>query len=167
MSATAFQITCVSIVYSTVYSSAYKKHQSSTSLAFGREIHRWPVNSPHKGPVTREMFPFDDVIMTHWGWDKIAAISQVIFKRISVKETVWILIENSLKFFGNGSIDNTSALVQVMACHMVSVFHIWRHQRRVERARNAIDDVAIANPTAAQIRGRCIRVYCLFNNCFC
>ena len=23
-----------------------------------------PVNSPHKGPVTREMFPFDDVIMT-------------------------------------------------------------------------------------------------------
>ena len=24
---------------------------------------RWPVNSPHKGPVTRQMFPFDDVIM--------------------------------------------------------------------------------------------------------
>ena len=23
----------------------------------------WPVNSPHKGPVTRKMFPFDDVIM--------------------------------------------------------------------------------------------------------
>ena len=23
-----------------------------------------PVNSPHKGPVTRKMFPFDDVIMT-------------------------------------------------------------------------------------------------------
>ena len=29
----------------------------------GRGIHRWPVNSPHKGPVTRKMFPFDDVIM--------------------------------------------------------------------------------------------------------
>ena len=27
------------------------------------EIHRCPVNSPHKGPVTRKMFPFDDVIM--------------------------------------------------------------------------------------------------------
>ena len=25
-----------------------------------------PVNSPHKGPVTREMFPFDDVIMYSW-----------------------------------------------------------------------------------------------------
>ena len=23
----------------------------------------WPVNSPHKWPVTRKMFPFDDVIM--------------------------------------------------------------------------------------------------------
>ena len=28
-----------------------------------RGIHRWPVNSPHKRPVTRKMFPSDDVIM--------------------------------------------------------------------------------------------------------
>ena len=40
-----------------------RKHQSSASLAFVRGIHRWPVNSPHKGPVTRKMFPFDDIIM--------------------------------------------------------------------------------------------------------
>ena len=26
-------------------------------------IHRWPVNSLHKGPVTWKMFPFDDVII--------------------------------------------------------------------------------------------------------
>ena len=26
-------------------------------------IHRGPVNSPHKWPVTRKMFPFNDVIM--------------------------------------------------------------------------------------------------------
>ena len=32
-------------------------------LPFVWEIHRWPVNSPHKGPVTRKMFPFEDVIM--------------------------------------------------------------------------------------------------------
>ena len=52
------------IVYSTVYSGTdHRKHQSSTSLAFVRGIHRWPVNSPHKWPVTRKMFPFDDVIM--------------------------------------------------------------------------------------------------------
>ena len=40
-----------------------KKHKSSASLAFVRGIHRWPVNSPHKGPVTRKRFPFDDVII--------------------------------------------------------------------------------------------------------
>ena len=28
-----------------------------------RGIHRWLVNSPHKGPVRRKMFPFDDAIM--------------------------------------------------------------------------------------------------------
>ena len=27
-------------------------------------IHWWPVNSPHKGPVTRKIFPFDDGIMS-------------------------------------------------------------------------------------------------------
>ena len=32
-----------------------------TGLCAG--IHRRPVNSPHKWPVTRKMFPFDDVIM--------------------------------------------------------------------------------------------------------
>ena len=64
MSSMASQITSVSIVYSTVYSGAdQRKHQSYATLAFVRVIHRWPVNSPHKGPVTRKMFPFDDVIM--------------------------------------------------------------------------------------------------------
>ena len=40
-----------------------KKHQSTASLAFVRGSHRGPVNSPHKWPVTRKMFPFDNVIM--------------------------------------------------------------------------------------------------------
>ena len=40
-----------------------RNHQCFASLAFVRGIHRWPVNSPHKGPVTRKMIPFDDVIM--------------------------------------------------------------------------------------------------------
>ena len=52
------------IIYSAVYSGAnQRKHQSPTSLAFVRGIHPWLVNSPHKGPITREMFPFDDVTM--------------------------------------------------------------------------------------------------------
>ena len=64
MGAMASQIISLTIVYSTVYSGTYqRKHQCSTSLAFVRGIHLWPVNSPHKGPVTRKMFQFDDVIM--------------------------------------------------------------------------------------------------------
>ena len=64
MSAMVSKITSLAIVYSTVYSGAdQRKHQSSTSLAFVREIHRWPMNFSRTGPVTRKMFPSDDVIM--------------------------------------------------------------------------------------------------------
>ena len=56
MSAIAYQTTHVSIVYSTVCSGAdQRKHKSSASLAFVKEI--------HKGPVTRKNIPLDDVIM--------------------------------------------------------------------------------------------------------
>ena len=66
MGTMASQVTSFTIVYSIVYSGPdQRKHQSSASLAFVRGIHRGPVNSPHKGPVTRKMFSFDDVIMIH------------------------------------------------------------------------------------------------------
>ena len=65
MGAMTSQITSLTIGNSTVYPGAdQRKHQSSASLAFVRGIHRGPVNSPHKVPVTRKMFPFDDVIMS-------------------------------------------------------------------------------------------------------
>ena len=60
MGTIASQINSVSIVYLTVSMDAdQRKHQSSASLDFVRGIHR----EPHKWPVTRKMFPFDDVIM--------------------------------------------------------------------------------------------------------
>ena len=65
MSAIASQITSLTIVCSTVYSGADQRwHQSSASLAFVSGIHRWPVNSPHKWPLTRKMLPFDYFIMS-------------------------------------------------------------------------------------------------------
>ena len=68
MNTIASQIISLTIVYSTVYSDAdQRKYQSSASLAFVRGIHRRAVNSPHKWPVTRKMFPFDDVIMVLMG----------------------------------------------------------------------------------------------------
>ena len=63
MSAIASQITSITIVYWTVDSDAdQRKHKSSASLGF------WAGNSPgtgefpHKWPVTRKIFPFDDIM---------------------------------------------------------------------------------------------------------
>ena len=64
MSAVTSRISNLTIVYSTIYSrSDQRKHQSSASRAFVRGSHRWLVNTPHQGPVTWKMFPFDDVIV--------------------------------------------------------------------------------------------------------
>ena len=68
MGAIASQITSLTIVYWNVYSAAdQRKHQSSASLAFVWGLHRGPVKSPHKWPVTRKTVPFDDVIMSWIG----------------------------------------------------------------------------------------------------
>ena len=57
MGTIASQITSLTIVYSAVYSGAdQSKHQSSASLAFVWGIHRGPVNSPHKWPLTLKCF---------------------------------------------------------------------------------------------------------------
>ena len=83
MGAMVSQITSLNIVYSAVYSGAdQRKHQSSTSLAFVRGIHRGPVNSRHKGPVTRKMFPFDDIIMTGYNDIQIHCLIQIVQERI-------------------------------------------------------------------------------------
>ena len=63
MGAVASQITSLAVAYSIVFSGAdQRKHQSSSSLDFVWGIHRWPVKSPHQGPVTLKMILFDDVI---------------------------------------------------------------------------------------------------------
>ena len=74
MGVIASQITSLTIVYSIVYSGAdHRKHQSSASLAFVWGTHQGPVNSPHKWPVTRKIFPFHDVII------KLASLLQTAF----------------------------------------------------------------------------------------
>ena len=69
MSAMASHITTVSIISSTVCSGAdQRKHQSFVSLAFVIGIYRWPVDSPHKGLVTRKIFLYHDFIMHNFGF---------------------------------------------------------------------------------------------------
>ena len=107
MGTIASQITSLTSVYSTVYSGAdQSKHQSSASLAFVWGIHREPVNSPHKWPVTRKMFPFDDVIMKN-----------VIFKQMKRFEFLSVSCEA----------DDRSALVPILA--------YCRQQQAITRAK--------------------------------
>ena len=92
MGAMASQITSLTIVYSIVHSGVdERKHQSSASLAFVRGIHRSPVNSPHKGPVTRKMFPFDDVIMFSWDVPAASIFLNIFFAVASSPHQPWNL----------------------------------------------------------------------------
>ena len=76
MSMMASQITSITIVRSTVYSNKTPKVRLTGLF---RGIHRWPMNSPHKGPVTREMFPFDDVIMDRGNHMQISCWKSLTF----------------------------------------------------------------------------------------
>ena len=72
MSAMASQNSSISTVLAVCSVAHQRNHQSSASLAFVRGIHRWPVDSPHKGPVTRKIFPIwwrhhDQVISLYHG----------------------------------------------------------------------------------------------------
>ena len=93
MSTIASQITSLTIVYATVYSGAdQRKHQSSASLAFVQG----PVNSPHKGPVTRKMFPFDDVTM---GYSTVCITKHMWLSRLASSD--WGKISHILDFRHN------------------------------------------------------------------
>ena len=142
MSTMASQITSLVIVCSNVYSGAdQRKHQSSASLAFVWGIHRWPVNSPHKGPVPRKLFPFDGVIMCRALYlAALRAASSIVESRCCralspVYTACWgPLIHSSLKnntnrtltLWPNDSIwrrKSGSALAQVMACCLTAPSH--------------------------------------------
>ena len=117
MSKIASQITSLTIVYWTVYSGPDQtKHQISASPAFVPGNHRGPVNSPHKWPVTRKMFPFEDVIIASsakvheffrkfWQWYAVTVllscpiIFNIIIPRSYEDTRGFDLIITSVKYF--------------------------------------------------------------------
>ena len=82
-----------------LFRSRSKKHQSSVSLAFVQGMHQWTVNSLHKGPLMRKMFPFDDVIMDltrvgrcQWfpgSWLFSVADTRLLLMHILTNENKW------------------------------------------------------------------------------
>ena len=124
MSAMASRITGVSLVCSTVCSDAdQRKPQSSTPLAFVRGMPQWPVDSPHKGPVMRKMFPIDDVIVNF-----ASIISERMLSTKFMSNTWWM---------SQISFHDKSTLGQVMA---------WRHQPVIEHNCQVTLDISIQEP---------------------
>ena len=92
------RITSLTTVYSTVYSGADQtKDLSSASLAFVWGVHQWPVNSPHKWPLTRKMFPFDYVIMVFRA--RICELNFVHFCFDCLMERVLLEINETIAVF--------------------------------------------------------------------
>ena len=113
-SAMVSQITSLTIVYSTFYSvSDQSKHQCSASLAFVRGIHRWPVNSPHKRPVTRKCF---HLMTSSWVPGRCGSN----FKSVVSQPMLWInfmsiFCEIALEWMLQNTFDVKSRLVLVKA----------------------------------------------------
>ena len=88
MCAIASQITSISTVYSAVCSGTHQRnHQSSELLAFVSGDHWWLVESPHKGPVTRKMFQFDDVIIWYIMWLTYVCVMFTSYFRVNLLQT--------------------------------------------------------------------------------
>ena len=76
-------------------------------------IHQGPVNSPHKWPVTRKMFPFDDVIMTDQNATSLTLENLNVICRMAA---IWPNVSNS-------------HTVILAGCECVNMDHTrWRHQ---------------------------------------
>ena len=74
----------------------WKKTPKPRVPGFVWGIHRWPVNSPHKGPVARKMLPFEYVIMF------------LTAECTANKKTIWTNL--------NHSMDNQLKLSQNVGC---------------------------------------------------
>ena len=105
-----------------------RKHQSSASLVFVRGSHRWHMNSPHKWPVTRKMFPFDDVIMSESYLTCVPTIFLLAWPKCTINYTlnvyiIWTLFPTFLWYTPDGN-----NMPSTQPCkHILSLFHHRSH----------------------------------------
>ena len=139
MGTMASQISSLANVYSTVHSGVdQRKHQSPASLVFVWGIYQWLVNSSHKWPVTRKMFPFDNVMMQSinmWWCSKIREVK-------NFKWSFWILRAFSEFFEMRENVPVSILMLQAEMSDNIEVpkyyFPWWRHQMETFSALLAI-----------------------------
>ena len=94
-------------------------------------IHRWPVNSPHKGPVTWKMFPFDETIMNRV-CEMAAILSRGWKVNVAADGKIWHLINAIYRIgFCFTSMNNVfhSAMITAEKKSMTNSLR-WRHSGR-------------------------------------
>ena len=136
MGTMASQITSRLFTPSFIQVQIKKKHQSSASLACVWGIHLWPVNSPHKGPLTRKMFPINDVIMCQsmqcstnppsWclRWVKLC------FRWVKIFKTFWNCVLLVRIFLRMGDMES---LCRTLSCHPAISLHLQdRHIQHIK-----------------------------------
>ena len=69
--------------------------------------------------------------LTHWGRDKMDAVSQTTFSSAFFNENVWIPIKISLKFVPRGPSSNIPALVRIMAWRRQATSHYLKQWRLI------------------------------------
>ena len=181
MGAIATQITSLTNVYSTVYSGGdQSKHQSSASLALVWGFHRWPVNSPHKGPVTRKMFSFDDAIMSGstmiivlWWGDIIPEwnddmMQGYIMRRVWLPHDyfmIWSRFPHYLSFMRGVHQSSLDSPQKRLHCYDVSMLLAWKLCCTTSRVTGDLRRHD-AHVTSLQCRGynHCLKVYSTLNN---
>ena len=87
-------------------------------------IHRWPVNSPHKGPVTRKMFPFEDVIMQIRQTEDIVGYAKDTFRYVCM------IYQSALQWRHMG-VMATQITGHSTVCSGPTIWSVW-HQRKYQ-----------------------------------
>ena len=138
------QITSVRVVYSIVYSDADQRKTSKLSVTgHCGGISPGPVNSPHKGPVTRKMFPFDDAIMKNQATSMDNA-NQIYILLNQFLKKILNLLWSEIHYITPPAADawppnrrqansNDHACLTVIwvtkeACHVTNKFWFWWHR---------------------------------------
>ena len=116
MSSMASQITGVSIfLHNCLFRCRSKKTSKLRVNGFVQGIHEWPANSPHKRPVTREICPFNYVIINA----VTARIHGLCWREMwaTISETNYEHLTTHMKHEQNGRHFQMHFLVRKYSCH--------------------------------------------------
>ena len=86
-------------------------------------IHQWPMNSPHKWPVTRKMFLFNDVIM----WLCLMQLEWYFCRRLFISNNLGV--PNGGLPWGRGTLPCVHKSFQPTNRQFVDIEYVWYNEK--------------------------------------